>query len=250
MKYIFVANWKMNSSLTHAIDYCTNHTSELQDLSDTNDIVICPSFIAIQSVQKALHNTSIAIGAQTCSPYTMGPYTGQVSAMELKEAGCTYCIVGHSEQREYCHQTNEDIALQVDQLLANNITPIICIGESSIDYFNHATYEVLSDQLMPIISVLQQIQSTLQIYVAYEPTWAIGQTKIPEPSYLEKIFAWLKQDLQTHLPENTCIFLYGGSVNEHSIKILTQIRSIQGFLIGSASTDFNHFKKIIDAARQ
>src|SRR5690606_20223351 len=129
MKYIYIANWKMNLGYHESISYCIQNLDRLQTLSNVTHIVLCHSFVALAPIIEILKNSSISIGTQNCSVYKSGSYTGEVSAQSLAEIGVTYCIVGHSERRMYFGETTDTIIKKINLLLDNNIQPIICIGE-------------------------------------------------------------------------------------------------------------------------
>lgn len=245
---IYVANWKMNMHLSDAVDFAAqcknfmqkNNTSEKQ-------IILCPSFPAITSVVHALEDVAIGVSAQNCSDHQVGAYTGEVSAQSLREAGCSYCIVGHSERRKYFHETNEVIARKVTNLLIASINPIICIGETAQEFKDDKTLSVLEEQLVLVIKAINESQEMPEsISFAYEPVWAIGTGKIPDQQILEKVLTWLATYIKKELTHDTTIhLLYGGSVDENSITQLMNVKSIDGFLIGSASLDFQKFKNIV-----
>ena len=118
MTYLFVANWKMNKDFAESIDFCTVYKDKLAKLSTRphTQIVLCPSFPFLFSVAEMLSETMVDVGAQDCSPFQQGAYTGQVNALALKQVGCNFCIIGHSEERLYTHTTNNDIAAQALRL--------------------------------------------------------------------------------------------------------------------------------------
>lgn len=241
-KKLFVANWKMNKSLTASLDFCTIHKTSLEKLTNHAEVVLCPSFPALFSMFQMIKNTKIRLGAQTCSSHEKGPYTGQVNAQSLKEVGCHYCIIGHSEQRRDAHLTNEDIAKQATRLLDVGIEPIICIGESKETFMNHTTKAVLEHQLHPVLKAIQSFNQPVTI--AYEPIWAIGTGIIPEDAYIQDIFIWLTHILQEKL-QSTWRLLYGGSVNPDTIMSFKTVTHLDGFLIGDASLNFQKFEKIV-----
>jgi triosephosphate isomerase (TIM) len=241
---IYIANWKMNQSLDTAIAWMQALTDD-QDLAEKS-IIICPSFPQLYPLQKLTTQEEHKIGAQDCSAYTRGAYTGQVSAHDLRDVGCSYCIIGHSERRAL-GETNTLIAQKCIELLKNDIIPIICIGETEAEYKNHTAYEALANQLTDIKQYLDT--HTLEqknIIIAYEPLWSIGTGKIPALEYINDIASWLKNYTTTHFTHQQPIkLLYGGSVDEDSIRILKNLDQIDGFLIGGASLDFQKFKKIV-----
>lgn len=236
---LFVANWKMAKTFSQTIDFCTTYKNDLIDLSGSTNgqLVLCPSFPALASIAEILKSTTIAIGAQTCSPHKEGAYTGQVSALSLKQVGCRFCIIGHSEQRAL-GISNEQVVAQAMQLIECGIEPIICIGENSSINEQGSTIEFLKEQLKSLTSILTTDQS---ITIAYEPLWAIGTGKIPTIPVLNEIFSWLSN--QTHHR-----LIYGGSVSAENAHELSSIEHLDGFLIGSASLDFQNFEKIVSLA--
>jgi len=193
-----------------------------------------------------LRNSLLAVGAQNCSEHIQGSYTGQVDALSLAQAGCTYCIIGHSESRAYCHETSEQIARKITCLLQQNIMPIICIGETKGDYEQGRTYAVLEQQLLPIREVLiAHANSNTSYIIAYEPVWAIGTGIAPSTEYIAQVFSWVCEYCTEYLPDTTIRLLYGGSVNENNAADLKKISGINGFLIGGASLDVQKLQKII-----
>src|SRR5277367_5164725 len=180
-KRIYVANWKMQLSYRQTVEFCTRYVSALDALSARSDarIILCPSFVALQTVIQNCARSSIAVGAQNCACHAHGPYTGQVNARSLQDIGCTYCIVGHNEARAYLHEAHTDIALKVKQLLTCNIIPIICIGENAQQHAQGVTRDVLAHQLDPIITQVRAHAQAMYM-IAYEPVWAIGTGHIPD----------------------------------------------------------------------
>jgi triosephosphate isomerase len=243
---MYVANWKMNFSFNQSTNFCTNNNNALQKLASTDDIVVCPSFDALAPINNLLKNTDIMIGAQNCSEYALGAYTGEVSALSLAEIGVNYCIVGHSERRIHYGETTEQIVKKIYLLYAANIIPIICIGETHNDFIEKKTVTVLEQQLQPILAAItQQEQKKNHIIIAYEPVWAIGTNIIPEQEQLIDVFTQITNLVHAHLPNHTIQLLYGGSVNQNNSAQLKKIPHINGFLIGGASTQFDQFKNII-----
>jgi len=243
MKYTYIANWKMNLSYHESINYCIKNRDQLQALSELAHIVLCPSFVALAPIIEILKNSNISIGAQSCSEYLSGSYTGEISAQSLAEAGVTHCFVGHSERRIYFGETTDSIIKKINLLLDNNIQPIICIGETQEHFEQNATLTVLAEQLKPIMESIHK--KNISLLIAYEPIWSIGSGIIPESNYLEEVFAWIKKIIEMHTAEHTIQLLYGGSVTEKNIAQLKTISHIDGFLVGRASTHFDQFSVII-----
>ena len=244
-KRIFVANWKMQFSFDQSIAFAKQHRDDFDQLANNDTLVLCPSFPALHSLAQQFQNTNVHIGAQTVSRHLSGAYTGQVSAQSLKEAGCTYCIIGHSERRHYCHETNIDIEHKLKELLKQNITPIICIGESKEQHESKQTHEVLKEQLEGVLQIIADDYHEIDSYiVAYEPIWVIGTGIIPAIDELTQTFAWLHEQC-TAKTKNSVALLYGGGANPDNAKTILNIAHVDGLLIGGASLDFDKLKRII-----
>jgi len=232
--FIYAANWKMQLSFSQAISYAEKNSHAFAELTTHGTIIVFPSFDALYPITQQFEQTHVATGAQNCSAYASGAYTGQVQAQSLNDIGCSYCIIGHSEQRTACQKRNQVIAEQAEQLIQVGIIPIICIGETKEQRDNKQTKEILTKQLAP----LNEIKKSHNIIIAYEPIWAIGTGTIPESRELTETISWITE--QNNMP-----VLYGGSVNEENASTLKAIPEVAGFLIGGASLDFQKFKKIV-----
>ncbi len=245
-KTYFIANWKMACAFKGACHLAKTYQEQAHTLNfERSEIIICPSFDALASCAQIIAQSPIQLAAQTVSPFPLGAHTGQVAAQSLSEIGCSHAIIGHSERRLECHDTNELIANQARELIAHGITPIICIGETEVEFKAGLATAVFEMQLEPVLAVIQAASKSLMPIIAYEPIFAIGTGIIPDPGYLKKMFSWLDAHLKNTLPNQEFILLYGGSVSDTTIDSLKGISEIQGFLIGSASLDFQKFQKIV-----
>lgn len=242
MPFLYVANWKMNMSFLQAMSFAKNNYTQLLQLSENASIVLCPSYITIHSLATIFNNTSVAIGAQNCSQYPKGAYTGEVSALDLKEAGVSYCIIGHQERRLLFGETNEEIAKKMEQLVGVGIQPIICVGEPA-DTQQEDIIPFIITQLRSIIPVAAHHQIA-NLIIAYEPGSAIGSGQTPANNSIEKVFEHI-QHIFLAIPSVTLTLLYGGSVNAAHASHLKKIHHLGGFLIGNASTNFQSFEKIV-----
>lgn len=239
---LVIANWKMEFSHKQSIDWLKLYYPELSQLATTQpvELVVCPGFTCLPEFKKYLINTPLQIGAQDCSSYPHGPYTGQVAATSLKELNCHYCIIGHSET----HSLTEHIAKKAALLMHNKIVPIACIGETLAEKQAGKTVEILQQQLTPILRAAQESNCT-QIIIAYEPVWAIGTGVAPEAYDLKILCHQIKLYCSQFLDADKIRLVYGGSVNSKNCEKWLKIPEIDGFLLGKASLDFQELKKIV-----
>ena len=234
---IIVANWKLNGSN----DFLEAYFEEL-DLKNLNsDVcgVICPPVTFIQNCYSKLF--SLYLGAQDCSKFIEGAYTGEISASMLKEKNCSFCIVGHSERRLIFNEHNEDIKVKAEQLLEENIIPIICIGETLKQKKMNKTHEVLKEQ---VVNSLPQKSSNESVVIAYEPIWAIGTGMTPSLEEINNIHEYLKKDIKVI---ESYKILYGGSVNSKNANEIMNLEYVDGVLVGGASLKADQFSEILKA---
>lgn len=245
-KFVYVANWKAYFTPNQAYQWAKSHKEALGTLSKNSPIIICPSFDALSIVAQEIKGTPTYLAAQDCSAHHAGPYTGQVLSTSLKEIGCTYCIIGHSEVRQEYHETPAQIAAKACLLLDNGITPIICIGETAHDYDLNRGAQAIEQQLTPILTAIKKENHALKtIAIGYEPLWAIGTSIVPKSSYLAQQLEAIKRLCNQHLPDYQALLLYGGSIDETNALTFKNIPLLDGILIGHASTDFQKLQKIV-----
>ena len=259
--FTVVANWKMQLSFQKNIAYISEYQQKFLNLQSKNvSVIISPSFEVLYSTALLLSkddldvslgvrpHSRIELAGQDCSAFQKGAYTGQVSAESLFQVGCSSCIIGHSEQRQYACQSNDLIAQKTVQLINNNLKPIICIGESLQDFENKKTFAVLKGQLETVLSVIAESKGKQRdFYIAYEPVWAIGTGKRPSLEYVDKVTSWIASfAMQKEIEEDLVGILYGGSVVEKTVCEYTQLQKLSGFLVGGVSLDFQKFQNIVN----
>lgn len=208
---------------------------------DSSKVIICPSNIYIPYFLKQKYH----VGLQTVSNFDLGAYTGEISAIQAKELGIRYAIVGHSERRMLLSETDSDINQKVKKCLDNKIKIILCIGETLKQRNENKTLTILKSELSKGLKGLAK-DDLSKIVIAYEPIWAIGTNKIPTNDDIEKVSESIKKYIKTKFSFENIPVLYGGSVNEKNIKDINQIKNINGFLVGGASTKPKEFLKIIE----
>ncbi len=241
--FFYVANWKMVLSYDQEVAWVTEHYQEFMEiLENYRAFIVCPSFVSISMIATLFQDSTIGVGAQNCAAVAQGPWTGEICAQSLAQIGCAFCIVGHSERRQFFGETDAVVAQKVSMLCQARVCPIVCVGETREEYEQKQTYSVLERQLVLVLEILKLY--TLPIIIAYEPVWAIGTQIIPEISYLAEVMAWIGKFVGRHTSSPFHI-LYGGSVTEENCVLLQAADGVEGFLIGQASTDFQKFKNIV-----
>jgi triosephosphate isomerase len=249
--FLYVANWKMQLSYAQTMHYANKYKNNFIDLAQKKNIkiILCPSFDSLDAVNKLFNTSTVLVGAQQCSSQVSGAYTGQVSAESLHDLGIRYCLVGHSEQRRYLYEKDEQIAQKVEILMHRGITPIVCIGanraDESIDQVYTSLMYQIETAIAPILISLQTMKITSPICFAYEPLWAIGTGNVPSLDYLNAIFMKLENKLSTIMPASRYFLLYGGSVDATHAPGIKSIKSINGLLIGGSSLNFQKFQNIV-----
>lgn len=241
MRKTVIANWKMNGSCALAKDLTA--ALKLQSYGLEIELVICPPFTLIPFLEMKLkHNPDIAFGAQDVSSHESGAYTGEISASMLKEIGCRYVLVGHSERRRYFKESNELVLEKMNQALKAGLIPVVCIGETLDERKANQTETVLTEQLELIVKNHQA-----GFLVAYEPVWAIGTGLAATTKEISETHAFLKKKLYNckNVP-----LLYGGSVNAENAKSILSLKEVDGVLVGGASLKVAEISEICKAAHE
>ena len=232
---IVVANWKLNGSYAFLRSYFDNIKHNQID-SESNCLIICPPTPYINEI----NSDNIFRGAQDCSIHIEGAFTGEISARILKDLGCTFCIVGHSERRNLFNEQNDLILKKIYNCINCDIIPILCVGESLIQKKENLTKEILKDQL---INSLPKNINLKNIIIAYEPIWSIGTGVVPTVDEINEIHNYIKGSI---LGDKNTKVLYGGSVKANNYKELINLTAVDGLLVGGASINLDEFNKIIE----
>jgi triosephosphate isomerase (TIM) len=251
MKKLIAGNWKMNGSLA-ANEALLTALAQGLVVKPGCDIAVCvpaPYLAQVLALKAGESNLSVIdVGVQDVSTQPSGAYTGEVSAAMLKDLGCHYAIVGHSERRQYHGETDVLVADKARAALASGITPIVCVGETLTEREAGLTEEVVKRQLAAVIHANGHCIS--EIVVAYEPVWAIGTGKTASPQEAQAVHAVLRAQLKAATEHFAGIkILYGGSMNAANAATLLLQPDIDGGLIGGASLKATDFLTIIAAAR-
>ncbi len=229
---IFVANWKLNGNIEFINQYYQNLRTD-----HNNCVVICPSSIFINNLKT--NSINLFSGAQDVSIYQEGAYTGELSAAMLDDNKIQFCIVGHSERRQYFNEKNETINLKSMNLIKYKIIPIICVGETLEEKENNVTNDVLRKQVEECVPNISNHENTI---IAYEPIWAIGTGLTPSLEDIEKVHDFIKN---INKKFNKYKVLYGGSVKAENSANINSLKNVDGCLVGGASLKVDEFNSII-----
>lgn len=253
-KPFMAANWKMNHTLAKAKEFVENFPKELGNLDkNTIDIAICVPFVYLIPVSQWLqeknkeYNLDIRSGAQNAHVALKGAFTGEISVPMIKDAGCTYVILGHSERRQMFGETDKAISEKAKVVFEHNLLPIICVGETLEEREAGTTFNVIEKQLTGSLSGLTSEQ-VAACTIAYEPVWAIGTGKAATPEMAQEVHKMIRNFLCTHYGENVAQAVriqYGGSVKPNNVKELMQQPDIDGALVGGASLEATSFAELI-----
>ena len=246
---IIAGNWKMNKTLEEAVSVAVGLKRKFYTFSDA-DIVICPPFTALSRVQDTIVDSSLMLGAQDIYWEEKGAFTGEISPNMLKDIGCRYIIVGHSERRHIFGETDEEVNKKVRVILKHGMTPIMCIGEKLEEKDHGMTLEVLEKQLLGGLKDMTKDEVKRTI-IAYEPVWAIGTGRTATPREAQEAHKFIRKFIERTYSKQTSSKIriqYGGSVKPDNIGQLMVQEDIDGALVGGASLDVNTFAQIVKNA--
>ncbi len=244
-KKLIAGNWKMNGSLSSNEALLTQLLAGLG--TPACEVAVCVPTVYLSQAQALIQNSGLDLGAQDVSMHESGAFTGEISPLMLKDFGVRYCIVGHSERRQYHFETDAQVAAKARSALAHGITPIVCVGETLAEREAGKTEEVVKRQLAAVIHANGHCIS--EIVVAYEPIWAIGTGVTASTDQAQQVHAVLRAQLRAATPHADLIrLLYGGSMNAANAAQLLAQSDIDGGLVGGASLKAQDFLSIIAAA--
>jgi triosephosphate isomerase (TIM) len=247
-KRIIAGNWKMNKTLDEAVQLARALSAEIKS-NEQVDVVLCPPFTNLYAVYQVIKDTPIQMGAQNIYWEEKGAYTGEISSAMLKSVGCTFVILGHSERRQYFHETDETVNKKILSALKNQLIPIVCVGETLAERKSNHTEKVIETQIKGVFAGLSSEQAQ-KIVLAYEPVWAIGTGENATPQQAQQVHKFIRDLLinmySSELAQSKRI-QYGGSMKADNARELLAQPDVDGGLIGGASLDVNSFLGIIRA---
>jgi triosephosphate isomerase len=228
---IIAGNWKMNGTAA----FLKECLSYWQGLDLIHDLVICPPFTLLTEAKKNIHSSKVSLGAQDCHQKLAGAFTGNISADQVKETGCSHVIIGHSERRHQYHGENNDlIKAKAETAILSRLKPIICVGENLTEREQGSALEVLKNQ------IAECLPKSPEFLIAYEPVWAIGTGKAASLKDIEEIHSFLRRLVGPYIP-----LLYGGSVTLENYKEILLTNNVDGVLVGGASLKKEDFGRML-----
>ncbi len=251
-KPLMAGNWKMNNTISEAVVLTQEISNNFnKEWPESVDVLICPPYVDLKPAKSVLEfdRVKVSVGAQNVHWEASGAYTGEVSVSMLKEIGCEYCIVGHSERRTLFGETNEEVNRKVEALIQAEIVPVVCVGESLAVRDEGSAEEYVCAQVRAAFAGID-LQSSEQVVLAYEPIWAIGTGQVATPEQAQEMCAAIRSTLAELFDEDKALgirILYGGSMNPGNVEMLLAQPDIDGGLVGGASLKADSFIQLIEA---
>jgi triosephosphate isomerase (TIM) len=245
-KLLIAANWKMYKTPTESTAFLT-HFFPLVKQNTAAEIVLCPAMPCLPTVVDAARSKPVFIGAQNMHWKNEGAFTGETSPVMLTAIGVTHVLIGHSERRQYFHETDTTVNLKLKAALAHSLVPIVCVGEKLEEREANLTNNVLDLQVSIALEGIDPATAA-PIVFAYEPVWAIGTGRTATPEIAQEAHVAIRKQIAKSLtPElaSTIRILYGGSVKPDNAKSLCCLDDIDGALVGGASLDPQSFSEIV-----
>ncbi len=250
-KTIIAGNWKMYKDVEETKQLINGLKAQVKPPGGDVQVIVCPPFTSLVVAGELLRGSAIKLGAQNMSEHDEGAYTGEISWKMLKSAGCEYVILGHSERRQYYHETNELVNLKAKKAIANGLHPIICVGETLAERESGVTEKVITTQIHGVLKDLapEALRSSI---VAYEPVWAIGTGKTATPAQAQEVHKKIRalvSQLYNQAVADALVIQYGGSVKPDNASDLLAQADIDGALVGGACLKADSFAAIVAAAK-
>jgi triosephosphate isomerase (TIM) len=243
---IIAGNWKMNKTVSEAVELI-RHLRTLLSGVEGVEVAVAPPFTALHAVCKEVEGSSIRPAAQNLFWEEKGAFTGEVSPVMLKDLGCRYVIIGHSERRQSFGETDETVNKRMKAALNHGLNPIFCVGETLREREEDKAFLIIGSQLEGGLKGIAEKEME-RVVVAYEPVWAIGTGKTAAPEQAEEVHLFIRQKLEklySREISGEIRIQYGGSVTPENVKGLMSQKNIDGALVGGASLNADIFSKIV-----
>lgn len=248
-KPLIAANWKMNNTIAEALKFAAALEADLKAAGGV-DVVIAPPYTALYSLGVAFAETEFKLAAQNMFWEDSGAFTGEIAGSFLRDVGCTYVILGHSERRQLFAETNETVNKKIQAALRHGLVPILCVGETLAERDQDKTLKVIETQLREGLKGVD-LNSCEDFVIAYEPVWAIGTGRTATPNQAQEVHASIRSHIATAFGKQIADkirIIYGGSVKPSNSRELMSCEDIDGALVGGASLDPKQFAGIVRSA--
>ncbi|MCQ2548341.1 MAG: triose-phosphate isomerase [Clostridia bacterium] len=245
---LVAGNWKMHKNIAEAKAFAAEFIDLLDNKRDNVDVLICAPFTQLAALKEALKDSGVMVGAQNCHFEDEGAFTGEISVGMLEELGMDFCIVGHSERRQYFAESDETCNKKLHKLFETSIRPILCVGESLEEREAEKQFEIVGNQVKADLDGLKADQVS-QVVIAYEPIWAIGTGLTASKEQANEMCAYIRQTVGQLFGEEVAekiLIQYGGSVKPNNASELLNMSDIDGALVGGASEKSDSFIQIVN----
>lgn len=246
---LVIGNWKLHNNVSESLSLATEIKNQLFNVRRV-DVAIAPVFTALHPVAKRLEGTALKLAAQDCSFQEKGAFTGEVSPALLRDVGCTYVIVGHSERRQLFGELDASVGLKARAVLAQGMSPVICIGETDKERDAGETFGRLTAQLDGALADINR-KDAASVVIAYEPVWAIGTGRTASVGQADEAHRFIREKLRDRWGAEAAEEVriqYGGSVKPDNAEQLMDCIDVDGALVGGASLNAESFVAIVRAA--
>jgi triosephosphate isomerase len=247
-RYLMAGNWKMHKTVAEAVELATAIRAGLEARPPHVDVVLCPPFTALHAVAQTLKGSRVDLGAQNMHWEVQGAFTGEVSPVMLRDVGCSFVIIGHSERRQMFEEDDDGVGNKARAALAHGLTPLICVGETLSERESRRTLEVVERQVEGALRHLGAAEAS-RIVISYEPVWAIGTGQAATPEQAQEVQAFIRKLVVLSHGRDAAAairILYGGSVKPDNIGALMAQGDIDGALVGGACLKADSFLGIIN----
>ena len=251
---LVVGNWKLNKTIRETVDFCRSLKEELLKEPEESalrarkvEVAVAPPFTALSSAAQVLEGSFVGVASQDAFWAESGAYTGEISPKMLSDAGCRLAIVGHSERRQFFHETDESVHKKAAALIAQGLIPIVCVGETLKERQEGQAFSVVERQIAAGLKELA-VRTAEALVIAYEPVWAIGTGQTATPEQAQEVQALIRRVLGKVFPSpiaGEMRILYGGSVKPDNIAELMAMKDVDGALVGGASLEVKSFVRIV-----
>lgn len=251
-RFLIAGNWKMNCGPDETSELLEGLKNQCPEIPESVDVLVCPPEISLTTASAELNGYSVFLGAQNVHSEDNGAFTGEVSTQMLKEVGCAFVIVGHSERRQYFGETDKTVNAKVNKALTDGLKPVVCVGESLDQRKKGVHQQMVKKQVQAALNGVGSDRNS-DVVIAYEPIWAIGTGETATPDQAQQMHEMLRDVVTELYDEETAgviRILYGGSMKPHNAEELLSQPDVDGGLIGGASLNAESFAEIIKIAEK